>query len=107
MSMAQFDVYRNPSPHQREAMPYMVNVQSNLLDGLSTRLMMPLVRPSVVPAFIPQNLCPRADFEGERLHLLAQLVSPFRTRDLGKCLGNVASRASDIVAALDAVISGV
>lgn len=105
--MAQFDVYRNPSQRQRETMPYMVNVQSDLLDSLPTRLMMPLARPSLVPASIPRSLCPPADFDGERFHLLAQQASPFRTRDLGKPLGSVSGSASDIVAALDAVISGV
>jgi hypothetical protein len=69
--------------------------------------MMPLVVPSLVPVSIPLNLCPRVDFDGQRLHLLAQLASPFRTRDLGKPLGSVSGCASDIVAALDAVISGV
>lgn len=105
--MAQFDVYPNPSIHQREAIPYMVNVQSDLLDSLPTRLMMPLARPGLVPTSIPRNLCPPADFGGERFHLLAQMVSSFRTRDLGKPVGAVTGRASDIVAALDAVISGV
>lgn len=105
--MAQFDVYRNPSQRQRDAMPYMVNVQSDLLDGLPTRLMMPLVKPSLVPASVPRNLCPTVDFGGERFHLLAQQAAPFLARDLGKPLGSINSRASDIVAALDAVISGV
>lgn len=105
--MAQFDVYRNPSLHQREAIPYMVDVQSDLLDSLPTRLTMPLAVPSLVPASIPLNLCPHVDFDGQRFHLLAQLASPFRTRDLGKSLGSVPGCASDIVAALDAVISGV
>lgn len=104
--MSQFDVYRNPSPHQREAMPFVVNIQSDLLDGLATRLAMPLAVPGLVPASIPLNLCPRVDFEGQRFHLLAQLAAPFRTRDLGKSLGALEGCASDIAAALDAVISG-
>ena len=105
--MAQFDIYRNPSPHQREVMPYMVDVQSDLLDSLPTRLMIPLAVPGLVPSSIPLNLCPRVDFDGLRYHLLAHLAAPFRTRDLGKPLGSVPGSASDIVAALDAVISGV
>ena len=105
--MAQFDVYRNPSARQREDMPYMVNVQSDLLDGLPTRLIMPLAVPSLVPSSIPLNLCPRVDFDGQRFHALAQLAAPFRVRDLGKPVGSVPGSASDIVAALDAVVSGV
>lgn len=104
--MAQFDVYRNPSARQRDVMPYMVEVQSNLLQGLPTRLMMPLGIAALLPSAIPRNLCPRIDFNSERMHLLAHLASPFRATDIGKPLGSVAEHASDIVAALDAVLSG-
>lgn len=105
--MAQFDVYRNPSPRQREAMPFMVEVQSNLLSGLPTRMTMPLAVPGLLPSAVPINLCPLIDWEGQRLHLLAHLATPFLTRDLGKSLGSVSERASEIVAALDAVVSGI
>ena len=105
--MAQFDVHRNPSQRQRDAMPYMVNIQSDLLEALPTRLQMPLVRHALVPGAIPRNLCPAVDFEGERLYLLAPQVASFLVRDLGATLGSLSAYASDIVAALDAVISGV
>jgi len=36
--MAQWDVYPNPSARSREDMPYLVDLQSNLLDVLPTRL---------------------------------------------------------------------
>lgn len=36
--MAQFDVFRNP-----EGSGYLLDVQSDLLDGLSTRLVIPLL----------------------------------------------------------------
>lgn len=104
--MAQFDVYRNPSARQREVMPYMVEVQSNLLTGLPTRLMMPLAVPAVLPSAIPRGLCPRLDFGHERTYLLAHLASPFRVSEVGVPLGSVAAHASVIVAALDAVLSG-
>ncbi|MFZ4623209.1 MAG: CcdB family protein [Rhodoferax sp.] len=88
-------------------MPFVVNIQSDFLEGLPTRLTMPLAVAGLVPASIPLNLCPRIDFEGQRLHLLAHLAAPFRTRDLGHPLGSVGTSASDIVAAMDAVVSGV
>lgn len=87
-------------------MPYMVEVQSNLLQGLPTRLMVPLGIPALLPAAIPQNLCPRIDFGQERVYLLAHFASPFRVKEIGSPLGSVAAHASDIVAAMDAVLSG-
>jgi hypothetical protein len=35
--MAQFDVYRNPNAATRERMPYLLDVQPDLLDALATR----------------------------------------------------------------------
>ncbi len=40
--MAQYDVYTNPSGSAAEGIPYVVVVQSDLLDALATRLTMPL-----------------------------------------------------------------
>ncbi|WP_418132227.1 CcdB family protein (plasmid) [Variovorax sp. 375MFSha3.1] len=40
--MAQFDVYANPSKAQRGEIPWMVDIQSKILDKLPTCLVMPL-----------------------------------------------------------------
>lgn len=40
--MAQYDVYANPSSSAATGIPYVVVIQSDLLDALATRLTMPL-----------------------------------------------------------------
>ena len=40
--MAQFDVYANPSHSAAQGIPYVVVVQSDLLDALATRMTIPL-----------------------------------------------------------------
>jgi toxin CcdB len=40
--MSQYDVYANPSKSVSDGIPYVVVIQSNLLDALATRLTMPL-----------------------------------------------------------------
>ena len=40
--MAQFDVYANPSESAAHGIPYVVVVQSDLLDALATRMTIPL-----------------------------------------------------------------
>lgn len=40
---ALFDLYRNPNPASREWAPYLVDLQHEMLSGLSTRIMAPLV----------------------------------------------------------------
>jgi len=40
--MSQFMVYRNSNPNSSKAYPYLLDVQSNLLESLDTRLVIPL-----------------------------------------------------------------
>jgi len=105
--VAQYDVYRNPSAASREGIPYVVDVQSDLLSGLQTRLMMPLAKPEFVPSKGPRSLCPEVQVKGERLRVLPYLAAAFRPRDLGRPVDSLASDAGSLVAALDAVLSGV
>jgi len=105
--VSQFDVFRNPVVQQRSTIPFMLDIQSDLLDGLSTRLTLPLALPALVPSAIPLNLCPSLEFDGQRVHVLSHLAVAFRVRDLGRPVGSLALQASAVVASLDAVISGV
>lgn len=46
--MAQFDVYRNANPATRARIPYLLDVQLDLLDPLATRVVVPLCKPEVL-----------------------------------------------------------
>ena len=46
--MAQFDVHRNKGP-LRDSIPFVVLVQSSLFDDYRRRVVVPLVRRSVLP----------------------------------------------------------
>ena len=104
--MAQFDVYLNPQPASRQFVPYVVDVQSPLVDQLSTRLVMPLSRVGADQPQLPHNLCPRIDVEGESLSLMPHLAAPVMARSLKKPVASLSHRANEVTAAMDAVISG-
>jgi toxin CcdB len=58
LNMARFDVYRNTGPHA-ETTPYLLDVQSDLLHGLETRVVVPLRRRDRFPAGrLPERLTP-------------------------------------------------
>ncbi len=59
--MAQWDVYPNPSARSRDAVPFLVVVQSELLSSLPTRLVVPLVRSALAPGNLPARLAPVFD----------------------------------------------
>lgn len=105
--MAQFDVYLNPQPASRQFVPYVLDVQSPLIDQLATRLVVPLSRVGANQARLPLNLCPAIDIEGEPLTLMPHLAAPVVARSLKKPVTNLAHRASEFAAAFDAVVSGV
>lgn len=47
--MAQFDVYMNPDPAQRERTPYLLDVQNRFLERLATRVVVPLRHAEYAP----------------------------------------------------------
>lgn len=104
--MAQYDVFANPSNSSAAGIPYVVVIQSDLLDGLATRLTVPLAVLDVAGK-VPTALCPVIVVQGQRLHALAHYAAPLPAKLLRRLVGNVAAQASALVAAMDAVLSGV
>jgi toxin CcdB len=105
--MPQFDVYASPNSGSRTSAPLVVDVRSNLIDALPTRLVMPLSRVGAGQARLPSNLCSPVTLAGEVLTLMQQLAAPVAKRLLRHPVESMARRAHDISAVLDAVISGV
>lgn len=106
--MAQYDVFPNPNPSRSAAdgIPYVVVSQRNLLDALPTRLVVPLALAVASTGRAPAVLCTIISMNGQRLHALAHCAAPLPARLLRKPMGNVAAPSSTLVAAIDAVLSG-
>lgn len=105
--MAQWDVYPNPAPRSRDVMPYLVVVQSDLLDILPTRMVAPLSRSAVPDSALPRRLAPRFEIEGEPLTLKAHEAGTVLARSLRKPVASLRSQSHRIIDALDAVVSGI
>ena len=104
--MAQYDVYPNPSVSASDGIPFVVVVQSDLLDGLATRLTMPLAVLDGATR-VPTALCPVILVQGRHLHALAHDAAPLPAKALKRPVDNVAAQARALVSALDAVLSGI
>ena len=104
--MAQYDVYANPSSSAADGIPYVVVIQSDLLDALATRLTMPLAVLDVATK-VSTALCPVITVKGKRLHALAHYAAPLPAKVLRRPVDNVAAQASALVSAMDAVLSGI
>ena len=105
--MAQWDVYPNPSARLRDEIPFLVDLQSDLLSGLESRLVAPLARTRVASAALPCRLCPQLTVGGTALVLLPQESGPIDARLLKRKVMSLRAHAHEIVGALDAVLSGI
>jgi len=103
----QFDVYANPSPRMRDQYPFVVDVQSNLLSSLATRMVVPLAVTSLAANELPQRLCPVFTVRRKKLMLVPFEAAPLDKRLLKTEVSSVRDRAGDIIAAMDAVMSGI
>jgi toxin CcdB len=104
--MAQYDVFVNPSKSASDGIPYVVVIQSDLLDALPTRLTMPLAVAGS-DTKVPIALCPLITVNGQRMHALAHYAAPLPAKLLQRPIDNVAAQGSVLVSAIDVVLSGV
>ncbi|MGE5546573.1 MAG: CcdB family protein [Solirubrobacterales bacterium] len=103
--MTQYDVHPNPSRRAAEDMPYVVDVQSDLLSDLPTRVLVPLARPGVIKP--SPHLNPTVDVHGEALTLLANQLVSLPRQVLGPPVASLENRRDDIIAALDFLFTGI
>jgi toxin CcdB len=104
--MALFDVHRNPGRH-RDAIPFVVVVQSHGFDGHARRLVAPLLAGSLPGADLYPELAPRFVIDGQHV-ILDPLQLQTVPRDvLGAVIASLAgdADAARIIAAIDVVLS--
>ena len=105
--MAQFDVYRNANPATRARIPYLLDVQSDLLDPLATRVVVPLCKPEVLKGKLAEQLNPVLEVEGRKMAMLTPELAGVSRKILGEQIGNLSDERSSIIAALDLLITGI
>jgi len=103
--MKQFDLYRNTNPRTREAIPLLLDVQSDLLASLNTRMVIPLSRAKSLAGI--NRLMPEVRVGDELLLLLTPQMAGISRRELGEPVGSLAHLRLEIIAAIDLLISGI
>ena len=105
--MAQFTAYENPNKTTRKIYPYLLDIQSNLLDDLRTTVVIPLCTTSLAGEAAITKLCPILEINGKRFVALTQQIAGIDRKALGKEICNLSRYRSEIIAALDFIVSGV
>lgn len=62
--MPQFTVHRNPNPETKAVYPYLLDVQSDLVAGLGTRVVVPLCLASAMKGKLIGTLMPVFEIDG-------------------------------------------
>lgn len=99
--MARFDVYCNTGRHQAST-PYLIDVQSNHLAPLNTRVVIPLRRVDRYPAVaLPQDLIPVVDIEGIPCLLDVPQLAAIPASELREKVTSLAHQQAAVLDALD------
>lgn len=105
--MRQFDVYANPSKATRKAYPFIVDIQSDIISDIATRIVAPLGRKADFKNEEMKGLTPTVTYEGEELLLLIPQVASLPTKVLKDPVGSLSHLRDEIIAALDFAITGI
>lgn len=104
--MARYQVFRNSGAHAGDV-PYLLDVQSDLLHGLETRVVVPLRRRDRFSAdHIPQRLTPVFEIEGVACLLETPKLAAVPLRLLKQPVLSLAGEQAAITGALDFLFQG-
>lgn len=98
--MARFDVFPNP-----DGPGALLNVQADLLEGLNTRLVVPLLPLDQAPA-PAKRLNPVFEIEGTDMVMVTQFMAAVPSHILRGRIGNLTPLSDQITVALDMALQG-
>ena len=104
--MAQFDVYLNPNPETNKTIPYLLDLQNDLLDTLATRVVAPLVLAEEMGAAAKQ-LNPQFKIKGTAVVMSTAELAGVANRSLGDKVASLKNRRDEIIGALDLLFTGI
>ena len=103
--MAQFDVYTNPNPETKRTIPYLLDVQTDLLGNLTTRAVIPLYSVSAMGK-AAKHLNPRFSIKKNIVIMSTAELAGVTLNRLGDKVCSLQGHRNEIIAALDFLITG-
>ena len=104
--MGQFTVHRNANPDTKTAIPYLLDVQSNLIEDLGTRVVVPLYPVSAMKGKIVRNLMPILEIDGKQFVMMTPQMAGIPKRALGASVADLSIKRSEIISAIDFLVLG-
>lgn len=104
--MKQFMVYANTNAESRKRYPYLLNVQTDLLDDLQTCVVVPLTPVDKSSGAQITRLTPTLRVAGEDYLMVTPQLAGIHRRELGEEVADIADKRGEILSAMDFLISG-
>jgi toxin CcdB len=104
--VAQFSVYRNKNAHTKATFPLLVDVQSDLLEPLNTRVVIPMTKAPALTRKPVSHLTPEVSFNGDRYLLMTPQLAGIGRAELGPQAGTLVDERQIILAAIDFLLTG-
>jgi toxin CcdB len=104
--MARFDVYRNPRKETARQTPYLLDVQSDFLEDLDTRVVVPLRAAGDVGKPVTR-LNPTFEIGGAAVVMDTPQIVGYPRRPLKRPVANLRAKAFEIQQALDFLFTGI
>lgn len=102
--MAQFDIYTNPG--KNKYYPYVIDVQSPLLNSLSERIVIPLTLATHFTAV--KSLHPSIEIENKQYVLMTNQLTSIRANVLNQPpIMNASFLRDNVISALDLLFTGI
>jgi toxin CcdB len=98
--VARFDVYANPDANERKVIPYLLDVQNDYLNGLESRVVVPLRSASLLQ-LRAKGLNPELEVTGKAVVMETAAIGAIPTGELRRPVANLARDQLTIQDALD------
>jgi toxin CcdB len=103
--MAQFDVYANPNPLTKRTNPFLLDIQNDLLNNLSTRVVIPLYTVSAMGKAAKHLNLQFTIKQTTVIMSTAELVGS-AVNNLGNKVCSLKEHRNEIIAAIDFLVTG-
>jgi len=104
--MAQFSIHANTNPISKSVYPYLLDVQSPLLESLETRLVIPLALKSKFKEKAIRNLTPVLSIKSNDYLLLTPQMAAIHKNQLGILIVDCSQYRNVIISSIDFLITG-
>lgn len=105
--MSQFTLYENENKKSKKTYPYFVDVQNDLLDGLNSRLVIPLSAYETLSDTNAKKLCPVIEIKKKNFVLLTHQMTSVPKSILKKKVTSLEASRYEILGAIDMLLTGI